>query len=165
MVRAPKKTARHSRITEISPPTPRDAWCSASPSLTLRKEPGVTIAASACPQLRPTLTSRQKAPVQYRARAPAAAESGWRAPAVRDSGSISHASAAHASRALATVAWMVRHPRAAVAAALIAGAICVGPVPQAQQAVFRVVLLGTGTPAPRLPDSVPARWWRPASKS
>ena len=45
---------------------------------------------------------------------------------------------------------MVRHRRAAVAAALIAGAMSVGPAPQAQQAVFRVVLLGTGTPAPSL---------------
>jgi ribonuclease Z len=48
------------------------------------------------------------------------------------------------------LAWVLRHRRAAVAAALIAGAMCVGPVPQAQQTVFRVVLLGTGTPAPSL---------------
>ena len=45
---------------------------------------------------------------------------------------------------------MVRRRRAAVAAALIAAAMCLGPVPQAQPAVFRVVLLGTGTPAPSL---------------
>jgi ribonuclease Z len=48
------------------------------------------------------------------------------------------------------LAWVLRHRRAAVAAALIAGAMCVGPGPQAQQTVFRVVLLGTGTPAPSL---------------
>ena len=41
MVRAPKKTARQSRITEMSPQTPRDAWSSARrASSTLRKAPG-----------------------------------------------------------------------------------------------------------------------------
>lgn len=58
--------------------------------------------------------------------------------------------AAPAARTLATLAWMVRHRRAAIAAALIAAAMCVGPGPRAQPAVFRVVLLGTGTPAPSL---------------
>ena len=48
------------------------------------------------------------------------------------------------------VLWVVRQGRAVAAAALVAGAMTLGQGPQAQQGPFRVVLLGTGTPAPSL---------------
>jgi ribonuclease Z len=46
--------------------------------------------------------------------------------------------------------WMAWNRRPSVAVMVVAGAIGFGQSPDAQPAVFRVVLLGTGTPAPSL---------------